>query len=253
MSHKSYVTEINFRYVVVVHPFRLVGYLTRSRCRRIIAFLWGVSAFLSVPVVFSTVSRWSYFILYLAQTSTETVKKRFRILEYLAFNSHWYWWFRVPTQSSTPIQSTQKQLRCSSALKTKLQNYPGTAEWSLSTIWWLFSFFQHCCHLLHTRVCLGCCGVQTGDSNWGSDFFEMINDRFFVRNLHAMEMFPIHSNKQQSEPVSEPEARRPSFRYQWKPILMFIMFKYFQTPGQSFYGWACLSVGLLVCGKNQKL
>jgi hypothetical protein len=43
------------RYIVVVHPFKLVGFLTRSKCRFAVFLLWFMAALLSIPVIFSTV------------------------------------------------------------------------------------------------------------------------------------------------------------------------------------------------------
>jgi len=39
------------RYIVVVHPFRLMGSLSRVRCRLALALLWILSALLSIPVL----------------------------------------------------------------------------------------------------------------------------------------------------------------------------------------------------------
>ena len=43
------------RYIVVVHPFKLVGFLSRSKCRLAVFFLWLLAWILSIPVIFSTV------------------------------------------------------------------------------------------------------------------------------------------------------------------------------------------------------
>ena len=44
------------RYIVVVHPFKLVGFLSRSKCRVAVFSLWFLAWVLSVPVIFSTVT-----------------------------------------------------------------------------------------------------------------------------------------------------------------------------------------------------
>ena len=44
------------RYIVVVHPFKLVGFLSRSKCRVAVFSLWFLAWILSVPVIFSTVT-----------------------------------------------------------------------------------------------------------------------------------------------------------------------------------------------------
>ena len=40
---------------MVVHPFKLVGFLSRSKCRAAVLSLWMLACVLSVPVIFSTV------------------------------------------------------------------------------------------------------------------------------------------------------------------------------------------------------
>jgi len=42
------------RYIVVVHPFKLVGFLSRSKCRLAVLSLWLLAWILSIPVIFST-------------------------------------------------------------------------------------------------------------------------------------------------------------------------------------------------------
>ena len=44
-----------YRYIVVVHPLRLQGSLTRSHCRLVLAMLWLLAAVLSLPVIAVTV------------------------------------------------------------------------------------------------------------------------------------------------------------------------------------------------------
>ena len=55
-----YQMDINIsddaRYIVVVHPFKLVGFLSRSKCRLAVFLLWFLSWLLSIPVIFSTVN-----------------------------------------------------------------------------------------------------------------------------------------------------------------------------------------------------
>ena len=46
-----------FRYIVVVHPFKLQGSLTRSKCRVALVLIWLLAALLSIPVILITVSQ----------------------------------------------------------------------------------------------------------------------------------------------------------------------------------------------------
>jgi hypothetical protein len=42
---------------VVVHPFKLQGSLTRSKCRVALVLIWLLAALLSIPVILITVSQ----------------------------------------------------------------------------------------------------------------------------------------------------------------------------------------------------
>ena len=60
---------------MVVHPFKLVGFLSRSKCRVAVFGLWFLAWILSVPVIFSTVTTHSTIF---------AVEMMYRILRRLA-------------------------------------------------------------------------------------------------------------------------------------------------------------------------